>query len=323
MNAQYKRKRNPPGFMFLDAQATKRLQSSNREAQQVLENAGFERVMPASIDYPETFTNIQGRRFQFRDANGADLNLRNDVTVQVIKGYSNQLEESEQQIRKFFYTVPVFSDEEGQLREVYQVGAEYIGENEEKSIPELIELSYKILTGAFNRNPMIIISDIRNFTILSKHVYSEFLKENVRKKNAPELASLFIEKGYTAAVAGELSRALLYSSLLPGETSWSQLEELGKKVTNEQKSFVEEILASLEKLTDLARKMQKLNIPVVCEPLKIRKADYYSGFLFEGYIEGLSFSPLRGGAYDNLVEEYSQRKMNASGFALDATSLVV
>ncbi|PKA03729.1 histidine--tRNA ligase [Leptospira ellisii] len=53
----------------------------------------------------------------------------------------------------------------------------------------------------------------------------------------------------------------------------------------------------------------------------LRDLNYYTGFVFQGYLEGFPDPVLTGGSYDHLYELFSGVPKNASGYALVVNTL--
>jgi len=328
----YKRHRIPRGFVFLNDKSTKVLQDKTRATQDYLVAADYIRVMPPALDYPETFELYdKAGFFSTVDQNGDRLALRSDVTVQVIKSFAHQLEveAASNEVHRFYYTVPVFRNlkrEYPPLREVIQSGAEIIGEKSELAIIELIELASEVFQGALGKDLHVVVSDVRINKALRKLITNKNqqidFEQYVLFKNAPELAKLLESCGWTKEASLKLSREFLFPnpkgdlvkeivSLIQGHHDKVKIQELSNTFLSCAKS--------------LQMIVEKCAIPsknIHWEPMLTRKTQYYSSFIFEGYIPDVSYPPLRGGSYDNLLREYSDYDLPASGFALDMNAFI-
>lgn len=328
MHSEFRKTRSPYGFPFLDPNIAENLFKKTDQIKSLLIAEGYRGVVPATLDFPETFQEYETfNAFTSRDSLGEDLYLRSDATAQVIKGFSNFLEHShnEDESYRFFYALPVFRDARKsypKLREVYQIGAEHIGSDSLKTIPGLIRLAWKIMKEILAIDVQMIIGDIRVYQYISRMLQTNQLKEMVQNRDVTALELLFTADGWAPDIARKLWTLLLYA---PEFNEWqNQWKELKSSLT-EPKQI--EMINDMEELVEPSRKMnedlQKKNIPICWEPLLVRNVDYYTSIIFEGYVNGLSYSPLRGGAYDHLVAKYSNRQMNACGFALDMSSLIL
>ena len=85
---EFKIKRLPYGFSFLNVEETRRFNTKSLEIQNILEAIHYEPITPSTLDFSDTFK-VFGRNdaFTLKDRLGDDLSLRNDVTIQVIKGF--------------------------------------------------------------------------------------------------------------------------------------------------------------------------------------------------------------------------------------------
>ncbi|MDH5721607.1 MAG: ATP phosphoribosyltransferase regulatory subunit [Spirochaetia bacterium] len=327
MHKQFRRRRLPYGFSFLNVESTKVLQEKARASQTLIEKAGYERIMPAAVDYPETFEVFGGYdSFKMRDHLGDDLSLRNDITVQVIKGYINQFEEAEVESRKrkLYYMAPVFRDIQKSypsLREVFQIGAENIGCESEKAVTELVILADEILSQTFEHNYEMLLSDASVFTALEKFVENKEFGEWVKHKDAVALSDFFQTKGLSEEFSLSLSMHLFYPMNL--DRWFERFDEIVQKCEqNEFQDFLQNLRQEMESSYNLSESLRNKKIPIQWEPVLFPKVRYYTGYFFEGYVEKQSFPVLRGGSYDELVNEYSNISIPASGFALDISPII-
>ncbi len=330
MHKQYRRTRAPRGFSFLDQSETQVLEEKTRHAQSFLKERGYSRVMPPAIDYPETFEVYEGDSFfKFRDRSGTELSLRNDVTVQVIKGFCNQLEYNriESGVQRFYYTVPVFlDDDKGHLtrREIYQVGAEMIGLEEGEAIVELMTLGHHILKTSFDSEHIMLLGDINAYKIVEKHFGHDELRLVIRERNAPALAAILEGFGFGSKTAHLVARNLLFApENLEDLESWQNFKNALQPENEQQEKILNELKDQWEAFPKILQQLHEKGVPVRWEPLLVRPSYYYTGLLFETYVPGLTHPPLRGGAYNDLISKYSNQNLPAAGFALDASLLVV
>lgn len=320
----YRKRTAPYGFPFLDTQSTKILRQKINAACEFLVSEGYEEVTPASLDYPETFlSRSQADTFHVRDHLGEELALRSDVTVQLIKGFANFLESSQKKEEsKFCYSVRVFRDVKKNypaLREIFQIGAEEVGMEEKKAIPNLIRLAHKIYAQVFAENIIVIAGDIRVFNFFAEYLKEEISAEALRslliEKDIPSFEKILCAK-FTPELAASLAGEILFP---PVADDWKKKIQTWQHNFTDKQDFFQKFSAMLAPLLDLQAELARENFELRIEPLLLRKTTYYSGILFEGYCEKASNPPLRGGSYDNLVSQYSNIDLPASGFALDVS----
>jgi ATP phosphoribosyltransferase regulatory subunit len=312
----------------MDPTATSRLETITLKIQKYLQNAGYLGVIPSAVDYPETFQDYEKfDAFHLRDSLGEDLHLRSDATAQVIKGYANLLEHEDRKLgfQKLYYMVPVFRDVRKnypKLREVFQVGIENIGKDSDSTLPDIIRTAHDILKTILNTDHQILAGDVIVFNALNEYLEVSDLREVVIARDVPLLSEILRSYGFLEKACSELSRNfLLASTISEWGARWdTMMKSYSFKI--EHAEFLNKLRGLMEKSMTMVGKLQTEGIPISWEPLLVRKVTYYSGIVFEGFVEKSSSPPLRGGAYDNLVEKYSNTSAPASGFALDLSSLL-
>jgi|GEM_PF-1420274 len=328
MHSEFRRTRSPYGFPFLDTSTTEDLYAKTEKIKAILTAENYKGVMPATLDFPETFREYETfDAFSSRDSRGEDLYLRSDATAQVIKGFTNLLEYSDVEGKeyKFFYMLPVFRDARKsypKLREVFQVGVENIGMDSHTAIPDLIRLADRIMRQVLKVEVKLVLGDIRVFHYIADSINSPDLKDMVLSRDVPSLAAVFADKGWNTNTCGQLLNLLLFApDYDQWKTRWAALKQ-GLN-DNVQLAFMEDIERLVVPARTMCQALNKEKIEISWEPVLVRKVDYYTGLIFEGYVEGMSASPLRGGAYDNLIGKYSSKDMSACGFAIDMSGILL
>lgn len=321
MNKHFRRRRAPYGFSFLGVKETEKLTKMARSSQELLSANNFKRVMPPTFDYPETFSNYDaGDSFSTRDHLGEDLAIRNDVTVQLIKGFANLLDLSpDENDHRFYYTVPVFHDVTRSYpaaREVFQLGCEIIGSEAQTSIPELLQLALKISSILTNSPLRLLVGDVRVAETLIHTIRPDLqgeLRKEIIARNAVAMAEILSECGWPQETAVAFCRVMLFR---PDDaaTLFTRLDQLP--------GVPESVSIALRNAWDRIKPVLLNLAKAEWEPLLLRESRYYSGLIFEGYYPGVIRPPIRGGSYDTLVAEYSSNNLPASGFAIDLSSML-
>jgi ATP phosphoribosyltransferase regulatory subunit len=328
MHSEFRRTRSPYGFPFLDTAITENLYKKTEKIKELLTSENYKGVIPATLDFPETFQEYEtSSAFQARDSLGEDLYLRSDATAQVIKGFTNLLEHADVSAKeyRFFYMLPVFRDARKnypELREIFQVGVENIGMDSLTAIPDLIRLADHIMRQIMQVKVKLILGDIRVFHYINDSINNPDMKDMMLSRDVPSLNSLFAENGWNSNDCGELMKLLLFA---PEYTEWkNRWSKLKHGLNNNvQLAFMDDIERLVQPARNMCESLFKEKIEISWEPVLVRKVDYYTGLIFEGYVEGLSLSPLRGGVYDNLIGKYSSKDMSACGFAVDMTGILL
>ncbi len=312
-DAEYRKVSSPYGFSMFDVEATAGLERASRAAQEIVRAHGFERIMPATIDFPDTFSeNSHAEMFSLKDNSGERLALRNDITAQVIKGYVRQIERrAEQKLRKFYYAAPVYKDIRKNYplpREIHQIGCEVIGEKAEGELPSLIQISQKILKDVFQLASATQISEVGLRDAFVQIAGNDYIDAE-RRRDAPHLAQILEQSmKVPAADAGKFAVWLFYASD-------------AQKTPAAAAALPVEIRQQLDQSALVAREMiatlQKTGVDAYWQPLCEPRSSYYSGLFFETYVPGFTEPMARGGVYNHLVKRYADIEAGACGFALD------
>ncbi len=309
----YRKVSSPYGFTMYDVEATAAIEKASRAAQDIVRAHGFERIMPAMVDFPETFSEgTHAQMFTMKDNSGERLALRNDITSQVIKGYVRQIQQkSDQKLRRFYYAAPVYKDVRKNYplpREIYQIGCEVVGEYASAQLSNLVAISEEILSEVFSLSSVTQVTDVvlhRAFVEIGGDAFAEA----ERRRDVPYFATLLAEKfGVRGAAATELALWLLYPQ--PGDKAPQSAVSLPESVRialKQSEATVFSIIAETE----------KKKIRTFWQPLAEPRSSYYSGAFFETYVPGFTDPIARGGEYNELVKRYADIEAGACGFALD------
>lgn len=251
---------------------------------------------------------ISDRIITFNDTNGKLMALKPDVTLSIIKNG----EDTSDCKQKVYYNENVYrvSGSTHQYKEIMQTGLECIGEIDLYDIYEVVSLaagSLALISDAF-------VLDISHMGILSALLDDGSEDKSFRKqaaaciaeKNAHDLKRVCAEFGVDADKTARLCEFIgVYGDM---ETVLSRLEplcvsEAAVEAFNELRA-----LCTLLAKTPYASQIQ-LDFSIVND------MNYYNGFVFKGFLNGICEGVLSGGQYDNLMRKMG-RKAGAVGFAL-------
>ncbi|AFM12824.1 ATP phosphoribosyltransferase regulatory subunit [Turneriella parva] len=313
----YRKVSSPYGFSMYDVEATAAIEKASRHAQDIVRAHGFERIMPAMVDFPETFSEgTHAQMFTMKDNSGERLALRNDITSQVIKGYVRQIsEKSGQKLRRFYYAAPVYKDVRKNYplpREIYQIGCEVVGEKASAELGRLIAISDEILKKVFSLQAVTQITEVSLYNAFFEALGAP-LAEAVARRDAPYFGSLLAEKlGVTTASASSLALWLLYPQ--ENEAAPAAVADLPEAI---RRALQQSEGAAQAKVADAA----KNKIRTFWQPLAEPRSSYYSGVFFETFVAGFTDPIARGGEYHELVKRYAPVEAEACGFALDLLAI--
>ncbi|MBV6492972.1 MAG: ATP phosphoribosyltransferase regulatory subunit [Turneriella sp.] len=316
IETQYRKVSSPYGFSMLDVESTAALEKAKDAAQALFKSHGFERIMPAMIDFPETFAEgTHSEMFSVKDNSGERLVLRNDITAQVIKGYVRQIErKAGHDTRKFFYMAPVYKDVRKNYplpREIHQIGCEVVGHKAADALLGIVEISQQILKEVLGLKPSTAISDVEPHNAFASHLGVEFLDAELRR-DAPFFAQLLEEKILLSKKDAEiLARNLFYPA--PNTQVSKEAQKLPQALYGALQNAYKKTKEALEAL-------KKKSTDAYWQPLAAPRSNYYTGLYFESFVPGFTEPMARGGVYNDLVKRYANIEAEACGFALDLLS---
>ncbi|XDD50894.1 ATP phosphoribosyltransferase regulatory subunit [Leptospira sp. WS92.C1] len=317
----------PDGFHFLGPEDSKDRRILLEIVSGVLKKKGYSEVFLPAFDYSSTFLQTVSAPdfsslFRIRDVSGNEISPSIDLTVQAVKGMAGFSHQKENQ--NIFYIGRIFRETvKGSVsrKEVLQIGAESIGisgkENTLRILEELdeivsllpLESDLTLVLGNVN----LFHSIVREFELNSGEI--EILSSLLYQKNVNEIARIFGEKKSNLSLIRLLSALVLNFNLDSLKNSLN-LESLSGELKKRLDLVLEEtswILKSWE--------TKKRKIDLCIDFSLLRDLNYYTGFVFQGYLQGSPDPVLTGGAYDHLYEMFSGIQKDASGYALVVNTL--
>jgi len=159
-----KKFRYPTGVRPLLVEEAARRRGAESRFVELLEGAGFDEVLLPIIDYAEPYAAIataQAKRqsYRFVDREGELVAIRSDFTPMVARALAPSIGEAELPLR-IFYRGDVIRCEASRLgtnREMFQIGAEIIGDDSIEADAEVLQLAASIVR-AFGKEPRIVYS---------------------------------------------------------------------------------------------------------------------------------------------------------------------
>lgn len=299
--------------------------ASRRELQQAIEERfarwGYEEVITPTIEFYKTyeagFDNINEEdMYKFFDAQGRILMLRADMTIPIARLAATKFKDAEVPLR-FRYCANVFKvheDLSGLKNEIRDCGVELIGVPQTCGDLEILMTALDALSVVKDRPWVLEIGNINFFREACRYF-------SITKEDSEALAELIDEKSITS-LAEKLDALGLRAE---GRQFFLQLPWLSgdQRMLKdaEQYCFCEELLQILRDLSSLADDLQALGCERVQFDLgKTKNLNYYTGIVFEAYVEGVGKRVLSGGRYDTLLEKYG-RKLPAVGFSIKLDAL--
>ena len=284
---------------------------------------GYDYIATPILEYLDTFCGFDDRIcseiYKLVDREGAILALRPEITASVARMAANKLAGEALPLR-LCYSGPVFRYEEpqaGRLREFCQVGTELIGSPGPAADAEIIALAVETMKAA----------GLQKFTLGLGNL--EFINALVEESGLSDVERDVLRGDLSARNLVSFREQLGSSGVSPREREiFEQLHTMcGGR----------EIIARAERLTHSPRGKAALahldQVFVLLEALGVAEAilidlsivrdlDYYTGIVFEGYVQELGSPLCGGGRYDRLLDKFG-RRMPATGFALGLDRLML
>lgn len=160
------RSRYPTGARPLLIEETARRRRIESRFVDVLENAGFAEIVLPIIDFAEPYSAITDRAaarqsYRFTDREGELVAIRSDFTPMVARALASTIGHTTLPLR-VFYRGDVIRCEASRLgtnRELFQIGAELIGDASAEADVEVLRLVASLVS-AFGVKPLIVWNDV-------------------------------------------------------------------------------------------------------------------------------------------------------------------
>ena len=310
----------PDGIEEILPPPAQRVEYLRRHLIDVLDNWGYDFVMPPALEYLESLLtgagkNLDLRTFKVTDQlSGRMMGLSADATPQVARIDAHSL--APEGVSRLSYCRTVFHTKAQSLlasRTPTQIGAELYGaENVEADI-EVISLMLSVLASAKIQavhldighvgvfNALVAAADIDEqqqaelFNLLKLKCRGDienWAKENIQSAVVIEALQLFIRQQGNVADLSEGLTSL--ASLVP--TAAEAIADVQKVVEQINKRFPA--------------------IPVNLDLTELRGYHYHSGLVFATYIPGFGDAIAKGGRYDHAGAAFGRARA-ATGFSAD------
>ena len=240
----------------------------------------------------------------FTDTDGKLMALKPDVTLSIIKN-TKDIKDS---VSKVYYNENVYRVSKGtnSFKEIMQAGLECIGCIDDYNIYEVIMLALKSLESisddfVLDISHLGIVSDVIETLGISKDAERELLT-CISEKNTHGISAICAREGINA------------------DSVISLIEACGAPDKVIPKLLENEFLKDSQFLSQLIKITSLLNNNGFKDKIRIdfsviNHMGYYNGFVFSGFINGISSCILSGGQYDRLMHKMG-RNSGAIGFAL-------
>lgn len=288
----------------------------------LFDRLGYAEVETPSIELVETLAfglgeRVAGKTFQLADRHGTELALRPEMTTSIARLVATRMRERPQPMR-LCYLARAFRYEEpqeGRMREFTQAGLELIG-------PASPEADAEALTSALHALEAAGVPGVR-----------------IDLNHVAIVDGVLASYGFVGEVAAELKMLLSRRDLVALETVLAAADPAVREALLKfalARGGVE-LLAQLRVATDCAAAhagierlnylLQRMNDAGYGDRVRVdfsllRELGYYTGLVFEGYVDSVGFPLCGGGRYDGLLPRFGL-ETGAVGWATGIERLMI
>lgn len=279
---------------------------------------GYERIKTPTFErydlYLEVNSSIPKREMiKVIDQTGDVLVLRPDVTIPITRSLVEQKEDRNKEYR-YFYVQDVFRQarDEGEPIDHLQAGIEYFGNHSKEADAEVIALANHLLTDLKLKDITLEIGhagffqEVIDQLDLTEQALRE-LKQMIQAKNVVDLRTFLVENKVNREIAQLIERIpFLYGHPM-------EVIKRAKKLY-----LTDRLSETLDYLIEVYEilKIYGLEDRIVLDLGLINYMGYYSGVIFQGFVENVGKPVLMGGRYDRLSEVFGG-EIPAVGFACE------
>ncbi|WP_274952684.1 ATP phosphoribosyltransferase regulatory subunit [Angelakisella massiliensis] len=300
-------------LLFEDCAVRQRL--TNRLTE-LYHRRGYRQIITPGVEFYDVFTLPssgfpQDSMYKLSDNRSRLMVLRPDCTIPIARLAATRLAGMAKPLR-IYYAQNVYRMEQslrGRLSEIWQAGVELIGDCSLRSDLEMVELAASSLAG-LGPGSRIELCHIGYFRAVIGSLEADTdTKEEIRQ---------CVEQKNYAALGNILDR-------FPGDPAAAALRKLprlfgGEEVFEEAAALFGENGAaeSLGYLRDIYEALCRLGLSdqILIDLGLVNQAEYYTGIVFRGYLDGVGEPVLSGGRYDNLLRDFGE-PCPAIGFAVE------
>lgn len=285
--------------------------------EEVFDAYGYDEIITPSIEYYQTyqtgFEQLKDEQmYKFFDQDGKILTLRMDMTVPIARVCASKFKDQTPPFR-FRYHANVYKVKQsfaGKRNEVTDCGIELLGLQDKESDLEILMCALEVMETMKQSSYTLEIGNVNFFHSACDELQLdkeevEILADLIDRKSMIEL------KDYLSKLKLDEDKQQFFLQLpwLCGDIK--VLDDALTYCFNDQlKDIVYQLKQLMSDLTALGYGKH-----ITFDLGKVPHLNYYSGLLFEGFVEGIGTSVLSGGRYDHLLEKFG-KPMPAIGFSV-------
>ena len=311
-----KRVHTPEGVRDVYGIEYRRRSKLKDKLKHVFAGYGYEGIRTPGFEFFDVFNSEKGtvssrEMYKFFDREGNTLVLRPDVTPSIARCVEKYFSEEKVGIR-LCYAGNVFlnnSSYQLKLKETCQLGAELVNDDSVQADSEVIAMAVDCFLTAGLHDFRISIGEVEFFQGLTDAIADDEIKAQLREFILNKNYFGLMEYVENLDISDEVKQVFLRFNELNGDVEI--LDQAEKMVSNETSR---QAIARLRRVYEILKLYGKEKY-VGFDLGMLNKHNYYTGIIFKGYTYGTGDAVLKGGRYDNLIEQFG-KKAPSVGFAI-------
>lgn len=311
-----KRVHTPEGVRDVYGIEYRRRSKLKDKLKHVFAGYGYEGIRTPGFEFFDVFNSEKGtvssrEMYKFFDREGNTLVLRPDVTPSIARCVAKYFSEEKVGIR-LCYAGNVFlnnSSYQLKLKETCQLGAELVNDDSVQADSEVIAMAVDCFLTAGLHDFRISIGEVEFFQGLTDTIADDEIKVHLREFILNKNYFGLMEYVENLDIPDEVKQVFLRFNELNGDVEI--LDQAEKMVSND---ISRQAIARLRKVYEILKLYGKEKY-VGFDLGMLNKHNYYTGIIFKGYTYGTGDAVLKGGRYDNLIEQFG-KKAPSVGFAI-------
>lgn len=284
---------------------------------------GYHDIQTPTFEYFDVFrkeigTTSAKELYRFFDKEGNTLALRPDITPSVARAAATLFSDEQLPIR-LCYTGNTFvnhSNYQGRLREVTQMGAEFIGDDSAEADTEMLALAIETMLSIGVKEFQLTVGNVDFLNSL----FEDAMLDEEDKDRVMELINNrnffgveeYLEKTTLSRSTKEAFLAL--NGLVGGVEVLEQARNVAPNSTG---------IMAIKRLEKIYQMLQLYGVEkyVTFDLGMTGLYGYYTGIIFRGYTYGTGDAVIKGGRYDHLIEKFG-KKSPSIGFVIVVDELM-
>jgi len=307
----------PEGVRDIYGDEMKRKSAVENGIEKAISLYGYKSISTPTFEYFDVFskeigTTPSNELYKFFDKEGNTLVLRPDFTPSMARCAAKYYMDKDQAIR-FSYKGNTFintPNHQGKLKEVTQMGAEFIGDSSVEADAEMIAMVISVLKSAGLKDFQISLGQVEYFKGLCDAA-------GLAEETEYALRDLISVKNLFAAESLIESSEISDSS----KTSLKKMADLfgGIDILKDAYEYADNDRSktAIDRLYAVYDVLKKYGVEkyVSFDLGLLSKYNYYTGIIFKGYTYGVGDVIIKGGRYDSLLSRFG-KNAPAIGFAV-------